>query len=278
MPLIIIGVLGAAVIGYYLTKGAVTASPAVPSNYPAPPMLSVRNVGAVPGTVPPGVSTPGVGASGVAPNTTAALIGTAGAAGASLATMAGTTAGITALGAATVGIGVVIGIGLALWMGHLARVKGAKDENAVLNELVPNFSKCLIAEMDALNQGKVAPAAALQDLETIRSTYWGAIAPYQKGPGQHTHPCGALSFDADPRGTYSPGCSPVLSTGKNTTVCDKSCTAGCCIGCDYVEPAICSAKYIIQNGGGTVKVAAVGGSKYGYTGQPGFTLTYTASV
>jgi hypothetical protein len=276
MPLLIVFGVGVAVIGYYLTRGSANA---LASTGAPPALLSGRNIGPVPGTVPPGSQLPGQGASGAAPNTSASIIGSVGAGGAGLASLAAMPAGITALGAATVGIGVVVGVGLALWMAHLARVKGAKDENAVLNELVPNFSKCLIAEFDALNSGKVTAAAAIQDLETIRGTYWAAIAPYQKGPGQHTHPCSPLMQD-DPlkSGEYAPGCIPWKSASMQTTPCDKTCTAGCCVGCDYVEPAICSAKYLIQSGGGAIKVHAVGGSKYGYTGQAGFTLVYTPTV
>jgi len=276
MPLLIVGFLGVAVIGYYLTRSSagVLASTGAP-----PALLSGRNTGPIPGTVPPGSQLPGQGASGVAPNTSASVIGTTGAAASGLAAYAALPGAMTTLGIATIGIGAVVGVGLALWMAHLARVKGAKDENAVLNELVPNFSKCLIAEFDALNNDKVSAAAALQDLETIRTSYWAAIAPYQKGPGQHTHPCSPLAeTDALNTGEYAPGCIPWKSATMQTTPCGISCTAGCCVGCDYVEPAICSAKYLIQSGGGAIKVHAVGGSKYGYTGQAGFTLVYAPSV
>lgn len=277
MPVIIMAVVAVSVIGYYLATK--TSSNDLASTGAPPALLSGRNVGPIPGTVPPGSTTPGQGVTGVAPNSTMAITGIAGSTAAGLASYAALPGAMSALGIATIGIGAVIGVGLALWQAHLARVKGAKDENAVLNELVPNFSKCLIAEFDALNTGKINPAAALQDLETIRVSYWGAIAPYQKGAGQHTHPCAPLmSTDPLNSGEYEPGCIPWKSAKVQTTACDKSCTAGCCIGCDYVEPAICSAKYLIQTGGGMVKMHAVGGSKYGYTGQAGFTIAYAPRV
>jgi hypothetical protein len=275
-PLLIIGAALAAAVGFYFYNSQTMQGAAVTNT----PGYDVRNVGPIPGTVTPGSTLPSVAASGQAPNTSAALISTAGGAGVGFASMAASTAGITAMGAAVVGIGAIVGVGLALWMAHLARVKGAKDENAVLNTLVPNFSKCLVAEFAALNQGQVSATQALQDLEQIRATYWTAIAPYQKGPGQHTHPCVPLSSTPDPRSTagWAPGCSPMAScsgaTCKATTVCDASCTAGCCIGCDWIEPIICTAKTIIMQGGGMLKIPPAGGSKYGFAGSPAYVLQF----
>jgi hypothetical protein len=271
MEIFLVALLAVGATYFYVTR-----QPGVPGASQTYAPYQVRNQGPVIGTTPPGVSLPGQSVEGPGPNTAQSLVGTAGSTGLGFATMASTTAGVTALGAATLGVGAIIGVGFALWQAHAARVKGAKDENAVLNELVPNFSKALIAEFNALNAGQISPTTALQDLEGIRTTYWQAIASYQKGPGQHTHPCNALRQD-DPlhTGEYAPGCIPWNSAKLQTTPCDKTCTAGCCIGCDYVEPAICAAKWLIQQmGGGTVKLHGVGAGPYGYSGQPGFSLTY----
>lgn len=276
MPLLFVGVVGAAVIGYYFLAQKGGAQQYQTTADTIPGVIQARTNGPVPGTIPPGVQTPGMGASGQGPNTSGAVIGSATGAGLGLASYAALPGAMTALGVATIGIGAVVGIGLALWMAHLARVKGAKDENAVLNTLVPGFTEAMIKEFQDLNSGRISPTTALSDLEQIRITYWGAIGPYQKGPGQHTHPCAPLSTFADPRGTFTSGCSPIASAGKNTTPCDKTCTAGCCIGCDAIEPTICSAKTIIMMGGGSFKVAPIGGSKFGYAGQPGYTLAWRA--
>jgi hypothetical protein len=266
MPLLIIGVIGIAVGGYYLLSHQ--QGPGAAQFQDATGVTQARTNGPIPGTTPPSPSTP-INA------TTASIVSTAGATGLGFATMAASSAGVTALGAATLGVGAVIGIGLTLWMGHVQRAKNARDENAVLNQLVPAFSQSLLTEFDALNKKQVSPTTVLQDLEQIRQTYWGAIAPYQTKTGQHTHPCAPLQqSDALNTGEYAPGCYPWISATKQTTPCDKSCTAGCCVGCDYVEPTICAAKAIIMNGGGTIKTHAVGGSKYGYAGQPSFTLSW----
>jgi hypothetical protein len=284
MGLAIIAALGVVVVGYYvINKGGGFAGFQSAAGSGQPGLIFARTTGPQPGTIPAGVSLPGQSAEGPGPNTSGAIVTTAAGFGAGLVAMAGTTAGVTALGAATLGIGAVVGIGLALWMAHAARVKGAKDENAVLNELVPNFSNCLQKEFAALNAGQVSPTTALQDLEGIRTTYWQAIAPYQKGPGQHTHPCNPLTNQPDSRGNYyapQANCSQTNKANRysQATVCDNSCTAGCCIGCDYVEPAICSAKYLIQSGGGTMNFPSVAGSKYGYSGQSAFSVNYTPSA
>lgn len=262
MEFLLIGVLGAGAIYYWMTRSSAGVAQMNAT------VNQLRTSGPVPGTVPvgavpPGTSTPG-GTPG--PNTTAAIVSTGTGAGLGLAAMAAAPAGITALGAATLGIGAVIGIGLTLWMGHLARAKGARDENAALNILVPGFQQSVQAEFQALNAGQASPTTALQDLETIRTSFWTAIAKYQTGPGQHTHPCTPIASGGCDRGD-----------GYGITPCDKSCTAGCCIGCDAVEPIICNAKSIIMAGGGSFKTPVIGGSKYGYTGSASYVLSYKAS-
>jgi hypothetical protein len=260
LEFLLIGVLGAGAIYYWMTRPSMGVSQMQATTN------QLRSSGPVPGTVPPGVQTPGQGVSGQGPNTTAALVSTGSGVGLGLAGMAATTAGITTLGAATLGIGAIIGVGLVLWQGHLARAKGAKDENAALNVLVPGFQGSVQAEFDALNGGQVSPTTALQDLEAIRVSYWAAIAPYQKGAGQHTHPC-----TPNPAGRCDRG------DGYGATKCDKTCTAGCCVGCGAIEPIICNAKSIIMAGGGSFKTPVIGGSKYGYSGSPSYVLSYKAS-
>ena len=82
--------------------------------------------------------------------------------------MAASTAGITALGAATLGIGAAVGAGLALWAAHEARVRGATNENEALGVIMPDFNAAIQAEFQNLNAGQITPNTAYNDLETIR--------------------------------------------------------------------------------------------------------------
>lgn len=267
MGLLVIAAIGIAVGGYYLlhAQGPGAAAFQQTANNLA---IQARTGNVTPGTVPP----PGTAFSGgdmASAQTTQAVVGTTAAAGLGFAAMAASSAGITALGAATLGIGAIVGIGLTLWMGHVVRAKNARDENAAVNILGPGFTDAFQKEFAALNAGQVSPTTALNDLEQIRQTYWSAIAQYQTKTGQHTHPCVALPAGCD-KGLNSAG--QVIQITK----CDKSCTVGCCIGCNVIEIAVCKGKQAIMNGGGTFTVGAAAGSKYGYVGSPKYTISYRA--
>ena len=288
MPLLIFA--GIVVVGYYIfvKQSPAVGVPAGVGVVPGVPTIYARGVAQQPGTDPPGSVNPIVGGGGVSgPNTSGALIGTGASAGTGLATMAASTAGITALGAATLGIGAAVGAGLALWAAHEARVRGATNENEALGVIMPDFNAAIQAEFQNLNAGQITPNTAYNDLETIRQSFWQRIAPFQSGPGQHTHPCTTLSSvvsDYDPKYpglptgrpgvTWPyPGCSP---RGSGNTVCDSSCTAGCCIGCDQIDPVICSLKSMILAGrpASFTVPPVVGTRKYGWNGVSGFTISY----
>lgn len=267
MGLLIVAAIGIAVTGYYILNAngpGVASMKASASN-----LLAQDRTGTLaPGTTPPaGVAQPGRDAPSTA--LTSTLVSTGAATGLGFAAMAAAPAGITALGAATLGIGAIVGIGLVLWTQHVMRAKNARDENAAVNILGPGFTEAFQKEFMVLNAGQISPTTALSDLEQIRQTYWAAIAPYQTKTGQHTHPCTTLPSACD-NGLNSAG--QVIQITK----CDKSCTVGCCIGCNVIEVAVCKGKQAIMAGGGTFTVGAAAGSKYGYVGSPKYTITYRA--
>lgn len=191
---------------------------------------------------------------------------------ASLAPVAATGTSIAAAGAAGswagpigAGVGILVGLIAGLWAAHDARVKGAKTENAVMNSAVQAFDASLQAIFAAANSGQVTGAQAASECQSVLATYWSEMRPYQSGPG---------AADASNGGS---GCASVTVCNQQTAPglpCNKSCTAGCCVGCDVLTPTINQAIAIFQAGGGTLSVCPVYGSSYGGSDRASYTLTY----
>lgn len=188
----------------------------------------------------------------------------AGAAVSSLA--AGTTLGSFAgpIGAA---VGAVIGIIAGLFAAHDARAAGAKNENSAVAALIPAFDQGLQAIFQQANGGTISAAEAIQACQSLIQTWWTQISPYQSGPGR----ADASGHGAN-CGTPVPGSPCTGMVGGH--FCDKSCTAGCCVGCQDLQDTIDQAIAVFQNGGGTVTACTVAGDKYGLTARPSYTLTY----
>jgi hypothetical protein len=147
-------------------------------------------------------------------------------------------------------VGALIG---GLLSGHFAREKGAKNENAALNQVMPAIVTDIKSVFTAANNGQISASDAVTALQTIQSNYWQAVSPYESGPGQHAIAC----------------------TGTSTP-CNKQCTASCCVGCNHVNNWIAAAIAVFQRGGGTAQFVPSAGSKYGYTGVPAWSATYKA--
>ena len=193
-----------------------------------------------------------VGATPIGPAVTSVAAPIAGAITSSL--VADTAAGAWA-GPIGAGVGAVIGIIAGLWAAHDARVAGAKTENAAVASAVVAFDGSLKAIFQAANSGQLAPSDAVSALQQTLGYYWSSMAPYQSGPGR---------ADASHGGA---ACGSVK--------CNKSCTAGCCVGCLDLTPAITAAIGVFQAGGGTITVPQVYGDKYGLKTRSSYTLTYT---
>lgn len=172
----------------------------------------------------------------------------------------------SAAGPIGAGVGILVGLIAGLWAAHEARIKGAKTENAVMNSAVQTFDASLQAIFSAANSGQVTAAQASSACQTTLQNYWSAMRPYQSGPG---------AADASNGGS---GCARVTVCNQQTAPglpCNKSCTAGCCVGCDVLTPTINQAIAIFQAGSGTLTVCPVYGSGYGGADRASYTLSYT---
>jgi hypothetical protein len=209
----------------------------------------------------------GLGASG--PQAVAVASQAAGKITTSLLTSSASSGGGAATGVAAwagpigVGIAVIGSIIGGLWAAHSARAKGAKNENAAMNSAVQAFDASIKAIFDAANSNDpnkyIDANTAIQALQQTLQSYWTAMAQYSTAPG---------TADQSHGGT---NCAAVWA---KPTACDKACTAGCCAGCVDLTPSISDAIAVFQQGGGTVNVRKVFGSKYGGSERAAYTLTY----
>jgi len=170
---------------------------------------------------------------------------------------AGSALGI-AIPVAGAALAVVIG---ALFAAHAKRVAGAKQENQVLNSLLPTVVSAITAVFQQANSGAATAQEAISALQQIQQSYWSAAAQVEHGPGQAGGPgtCKNLSYQAWKSGNYPTGPTP----------CGKSCTATCCIGCNYVNQWILRATWMFQNPGqsdGWVWGDPSVGNQFGFTG------------
>lgn len=170
-------------------------------------------------------------------------------------------------GAASAGIGAGIGVVLALGMGALARheqrYKDATNENAAVQQAVQVFDNDIKTIIAAANAGTITKDDAIGYLQQTHDYYWQYMSQFQGQPGIASHSCS----------------DPTPFAGKNACYhgakCDKTCTAGCCVGCNVVNGAIANAIYALNAGGGDIWVCPVFPStKYKNPGRPGYHLTY----
>lgn len=188
---------------------------------------------------------------------------------------------ITASQAANIvpGVGVAIAVAMSLIMAHFARVKGAQTENAKLKLAIPGVQNAIQMIFSSLNQGKMSPSQAIQTLQALQQQYWQALAGVETGPGQAGGPA-TCEVHTGPQPTgltknyfYAPDV-PVGGAWYSVN-CDKHHTASTCVGCNAVNNWIAEAIAVVNRGGGTARFNEIFGSKYGYSGQPAWSATYT---
>jgi len=172
-------------------------------------------------------------------------------AGAATAALVGTS---VVTGLATAGIGAGIGIILALFAAHQARVAGAKSENAAVGIAVPNAQSELQQIASLYNSGQLTQQQALTYVAQVAQNFQAAVAPYQTGAGQHAIACSA----------------------SGSTPCNKSCTASCCVYCNNILQWVQALSAALTAGSGTAQMSQVYGSpQYGYSGQSAWSVTIT---
>lgn len=164
------------------------------------------------------------------------------------------------------GLGIIGSIAGSLLAAHTARVKGATAENSGINAIVPAFDAD-VREINAAWLGKSINAAmAVTYLQTVHDQYWAYMQQFVGRPGVATKACPAGQVGG-PMGKG--GCT------SGQPVCDKTCTAGCCVGCSAINGSLANCIWAIQTGyHGPVAICAVFGSKFGANDRAGYQLSW----
>jgi hypothetical protein len=164
--------------------------------------------------------------------------------------------------------GAIVGIIAGLWSAHNARVKGAKAENQIVGSAVQTWDAGMRAIFQAANSGQITGADAGQLVSQLLQQYWGAVQQAKGMPGVADN-----SGYGGNCGSYTAGVTQACSPGHP---CSKSCTSGCCVGCNDLWPSSLEAIALLNNPkGGSVNICTVYSDKYGLAQRGGYTLTYT---
>lgn len=149
---------------------------------------------------------------------------------------------------------------------HSLRLHDAQAENTAVPQAVTALQQDMDEIGQALESGQVSPSDAIGQLIHVESSIQGFLQSLVGKPG--THWAGAPS-----------GCpgSDVPKTENGVHNCDKTCTAGCCIFYNYLEPAIdCFIKRLQRTAPGgsfAVAIQAIPGNKYGFPSFPPYKVT-----
>jgi hypothetical protein len=166
----------------------------------------------------------------------------------------------------------------AFLTGHIAREKAAVSENQAVNSLIPAFDSDLKSVFAAMNAGDLTPSEGVQAVTIIWNNYWTGIKPVQQGSNKTITPLSTLetgNVAGVNGGSFGIMCNSQAAPGG--IPCDKTCTAGCCVGNDVLTPSIQQAIACFSSPtGGTINVCKVyGNSTYGTTTRNAYNLTYT---
>ena len=166
--------------------------------------------------------------------------------------------------------GALVGIIAGLFAASAARAKGAKTENAAINEYLPSWDSGMQQIFAAANAGTATTAECVSAVAQLMSQWWQAAAQFHGLPGVADASNGGSNCGTYTSGVTTP-CTPSGGPG-----CNKSCTAFCCVGCHDLMPSAQDAISVLQKpGGGSVNVCTVYGSSYGAMQRNQYTLTYT---
>jgi hypothetical protein len=175
------------------------------------------------------------------------------------------------------GVGVVVGIILALWAAHSARVKGATEENQIVQSAVSTVSSALQAIFQAANAGSITGAQGASLAQQLLGQYWSAVAQVRGLPGVADASNGGMSCGTPPAfGLNTPNTGNPCTGMLGGPPCNKSCTAGCCVGCQDLVPTIDQAVAVLSSPtGGTMMFCPVSSSSFGLSATGSYQLTYT---
>ncbi len=210
----------------------------------------------------------GASGAGIITSVAGSAPGAAAAVGTPIAVGATTGIASTALGVAIPIAGAALGLLIGgLLSAHFAREKGAQNENAALNQIVPAVQADIQSIVSAYNSGQVTASEAITALQQVQANYWQAVAPYEGGPGQ----AGNQSLCTSSPATGNPPAGPYIYGAP----CNKSCTASCCVGCDWVNNYIDQLSKLLTAGKtGTFQLqGAIPGNKYGMQTFPALSVS-----
>lgn len=165
--------------------------------------------------------------------------------------------------------GIIASVAGALLAQHTARMKDAQTENQAVATAIPNW----LADFQIIARaGNYSRAVRIQQCRLLDQqtkaylqkqvgkpgTAWNGVAT--GCPGTDVSHSACLDGGADgPCGGPHP--------------CDKTCTVGCCIYYNYLEPAVdCLAKRIAAGGARAVGIPSIPGNKYGFPVFPAVTV------
>jgi hypothetical protein len=167
------------------------------------------------------------------------------------------------IGAAIGIIGSVVG---GLLAAHTARVAGATAENSGINNIVPAFDADLREINAAYRAGQISSTMAVTYLSQVHDQYWQYMGQFAGKPGVGMRPCPSGQVGG-PMGKG--GCT------SGQPLCDKGCTAGCCVGCSAINGSIANCIWAVQTKyHGPVAVCEVFGSKFGAIDRAGYQLSW----
>lgn len=162
-------------------------------------------------------------------------------------------------------VGAALKVLTSLLKAHDARLKGAKTENAVVENALPIQRQNLQAILNAVMAGAMTPSQGVQAVMQVEAAFWASLPPI--GPGVQGARSRAQCAQI-PNADY-PGW-----TGSSP--CDKTSTVGACIGCDFVvNPSNKTIGLLLGKLTSPQTLAAIPGNKYGLPAFPAVTLTYT---
>lgn len=259
LAIAVIGLL--ALTGGGAVSGGVNVHPYIP---PAPQ----PDAGPWTPTPPPTSHLPMVPSQGA--NIDGALFSGAAQIGTSVATKAATS-GMSNPGgiggtAATVGIaagvGIIVGIATSLLAAHKARMQGAKNENAAVDQYVPVFDSFVKQVVQAYNAKQCTAQEAATVCQQMDQYIYQTFKGFVGQPGTNWNDQTGMA-------------------GK----CDKSCTVGCCVYFGDLGPVLNNISYVLgfptnkwgkgdpRINGRTITVPKVYPSKYSSYSRELYTIT-----
>ncbi len=158
---------------------------------------------------------------------------------------------------------------------HTARLKGAANENQALDACIPAFDADLKEIADAYNSGQASAKECIEALQNVDAQTYSYLRAQVGKPGTKWGGPSNLGSQMNP---------------SFQAVCNKACTAGCCVYLNDLRPAIYGAGgphwpdpqggmiEAIQNNGGIVNVPKIyppPNKAYGNFERAGYKITIT---